>query len=90
MRNGFVVVDKDNKIAGMLRSLHLIKWIVPDYMEDDKHLAGFEASDVAIAFHHVRLQKPLERCETDNNFIFHWAFYTSDSSGKRPRDQITG
>lgn len=45
-RNGLVVVDKQNKVVGMISSLLLIKWIVPDYLEDDKHLAAFEASDV--------------------------------------------
>lgn len=57
-RNGLVVVDKDNKVVGMLSSLHLIKWIVPDYLEDDKHLAAFEASDVfAKRVHEVKKDK---------------------------------
>lgn len=45
-RNGLVVMDNNNKVAGMLSSLHLIKFIVPDYLEEDKHLAAFEATDV--------------------------------------------
>ena len=45
-RNGLVVIDKRNKVVGMLTSLHLIQWIVPDYLEEDKHLAAFEAGDV--------------------------------------------
>jgi len=45
-RNGLVVVDSKKKVIGMLSSLSLIKWIVPDYLEEDKNLAAFEASDV--------------------------------------------
>ncbi len=57
-RNGLVVVDKEKKVVGMLTSLHLIKWIVPDYLEDDKHLAAFEASDVfAKRVHEVKNDK---------------------------------
>jgi len=57
-RNGLVVIDKDNKVCGMLSSLHLIKWIVPDYLEDDKHLAAFEANDVlAKRVHEVKKDK---------------------------------
>ena len=47
-RNGLVVLDRKNKVVGMLSSLHLIKHIVPDYLEDDKHLAAFEAGDIFI------------------------------------------
>lgn len=57
-RNGLVVVDKHNKVVGMISSLHLIKWIVPDYLEDDKHLAAFEAGDVfAKRVHEVKHDK---------------------------------
>jgi len=45
-RNGLVVLDDEEKVTGMLSSLHLIKYIVPDYLEEDKHLAAFEATDV--------------------------------------------
>lgn len=41
--NGLVVVDQSNKIRGILSSWDLIQYIVPDYLEEDKHLAPFEA-----------------------------------------------
>lgn len=47
-RNGLVVIDRNNKVVGMLSSLSLIKHIVPDYLEEDKHLAAFEAGDIFI------------------------------------------
>lgn len=47
-RNGLVVVDRKNKVVGMLSTLHFIKHIVPDYLEDDKHLAAFEAGDIFV------------------------------------------
>lgn len=44
--NGIVVVDKKRKVVGILSSWDIIKYIVPDYLEEDKHLASFEAPDV--------------------------------------------
>lgn len=44
--NGAVVVDESNRVAGIISSSDLIQYIVPDYLEEDKHLASFEASDV--------------------------------------------
>lgn len=45
-RNGLVVLNKDHKVVGMLSSLGLIRQVVPDYLEEDKHLAAFESEDV--------------------------------------------
>lgn len=44
--NGVVVVDKKRKVAGILSSWDLIEYVVPDYLEADKHLATFESADV--------------------------------------------
>ena len=44
--NGLAVVDSSGKICGILSILDLIEYIVPDYLEYDKHLASFEAPDV--------------------------------------------
>ncbi|OGH82238.1 MAG: hypothetical protein A3F93_01620 [Candidatus Magasanikbacteria bacterium RIFCSPLOWO2_12_FULL_34_7] len=44
--NGMVVVNKDFKIEGILSSWDLIQYLVPDYLEEDKHLASFESADV--------------------------------------------
>lgn len=44
--NGIVVVHDDNRVAGMLSSWDLIEHAVPDYLEEDKHLAAFESGDI--------------------------------------------
>ncbi|MFA6023781.1 MAG: CBS domain-containing protein [Candidatus Gracilibacteria bacterium] len=44
--NGLVVVDKKNKVVGILSSWDIIAYLVPDYLEADKHLASFESGDV--------------------------------------------
>ncbi|PJA45248.1 hypothetical protein CO174_04045 [Candidatus Uhrbacteria bacterium CG_4_9_14_3_um_filter_50_9] len=42
--NGLVVVDADNRVAGILSSWDMIQHLVPDYLEEDQHLAAFEAA----------------------------------------------
>lgn len=44
--NSLVVVDEQSRVVGMLSSIDVIHFVVPDYLEDDKHLAAFEARDV--------------------------------------------
>lgn len=44
--NGLVVVDDDRRVTGILSSWDVIQHIVPNYLEEDKHLASFEAGDV--------------------------------------------
>lgn len=44
--NGLVVVDKNQKVVGILSSWDIIAYLVPDYLEEDKHLASFESGDV--------------------------------------------
>lgn len=44
--NGLVVVDDAGKVEGILSSWDIIEHIVPDYLEDDKHLATFESGAV--------------------------------------------
>lgn len=44
--NGLVVIDGDNKVQGILSSWDIIAYMVPDYLEEDKHLATFESADV--------------------------------------------
>lgn len=43
--NGLVVVSDHNQVAGILSSMDIIAHITPDYLEEDKHLASFEAGD---------------------------------------------
>ncbi|PJC38890.1 hypothetical protein CO044_02550, partial [Candidatus Peregrinibacteria bacterium CG_4_9_14_0_2_um_filter_38_9] len=42
---GIVIIDNENKVAGILSSWDLIQYLVPDYLEEDKHLASFETGD---------------------------------------------
>lgn len=44
--NGVVVVDVTRKVVGILSSWDIIEHIVPDYLEEDKHLATFESGAV--------------------------------------------
>lgn len=44
--NGLVIVDQHNKVIGILSSWDIIAYLVPDYLEEDKHLAAFESGDV--------------------------------------------
>ena len=46
--NGLVVINESNKVAGILSSWDIIQHIVPDYLEEDMHLASFESGDVLI------------------------------------------
>src|SRR3989339_1396810 len=43
--NGLVVTGAAGQVAGILSSWDIIKYIVPDYLEDDGHLAAFESPD---------------------------------------------
>lgn len=40
--NGLVVVDAENKPVGILSTWDIIRYLVPEYLEKDKHLASFE------------------------------------------------
>jgi len=44
--NGVVVIDDAQKVIGILSSWDIIKYLVPDYLEDDGHLAAFESADM--------------------------------------------
>lgn len=44
--NGAVVVDDDHHVIAMLSSSDIIKYVVPEYLSQDKHIAMFEAPDV--------------------------------------------
>ncbi|PIR76145.1 MAG: hypothetical protein COU32_03530 [Candidatus Magasanikbacteria bacterium CG10_big_fil_rev_8_21_14_0_10_42_10] len=43
--NGIVIVDGEGHVGGILSSWDIIKHIVPDYLEEDGHLASFESAD---------------------------------------------
>ena len=44
--NGLVVTNGKNEIIGILSSWDIIQHIIPDYLEEDKHLASFESPDI--------------------------------------------
>ncbi len=44
--NSLVIVDASKKVMGMLSSIDVIAYVVPDYLEEDRHLAAFESGDV--------------------------------------------
>lgn len=44
--NGLVVVDEKKSVVGILSTWDIIQYIVPDYLEEDKHLAAFESDDL--------------------------------------------
>jgi CBS domain-containing protein len=44
--NGLVVTDEQNIIKGILSVWDIIHYIVPDYLEEDTHLASFESEDL--------------------------------------------
>jgi CBS domain-containing protein len=43
--NALVVVDAERHLVGILTSWGIIEHLVPDYLEDDRHLASFESAD---------------------------------------------
>lgn len=44
--NSLVIVDEGQRVVGMLSTIDIIAKLVPDYLEEDRHLASFEAVDV--------------------------------------------
>lgn len=44
--NALVIVNAQIEVIGIVTSWGIIEHIVPEYLEDDKHLAMFESSDV--------------------------------------------
>jgi len=62
--NGLVIVDKDLKIEGILSSWDLIQFLVPDYLEEDKHLASFEPADVFLQRTMEIKDEPIEKFMT--------------------------
>lgn len=57
--NGVVVVDEDYKVAGILSGWDIIEHIVPDYLEEDKHLAAFEPGAVFVERVHEVADSPI-------------------------------
>lgn len=64
--NGLVVVDDENYVKGILSSMDLIQFVVPDYLEDDKHLASFEAAEEFAKLIKKVANKPIVEFMTKN------------------------
>lgn len=62
--NGLVVVDQERRVVGMLSSWDVIQYIVPDYLEEDKHLASFESGDVFAQRIEQLAEEPIENFMT--------------------------
>ena len=59
--NGIVVVDEKNHVVGILSSWDLIQYVVPDYLEEDRHLAAFESADVFAKRARVVKDEPISK-----------------------------
>ena len=49
--NGLIVVgsgDKSADVLGVISSLDILERLVPDYLEEDKHLASFEPREIFV------------------------------------------
>lgn len=46
--NGVVVVDDEEHVVGILSSWDIIQHVVPDYLEEDKHLVSFAAGGMFV------------------------------------------
>lgn len=62
--NGLVVVDSNHHVVGMLSSWDIIQYIVPDYLEKDKHLASFESGDFFAQRIEQLANDPIEKFST--------------------------
>ncbi len=64
--NGVVVVDDSKKVVGILSSWDIIEHIVPDYLEEDKHLASFEAGEMFVKRSQQLRNDPITKFMTKN------------------------
>lgn len=62
--NGLVVIDEKKKVKGILSSWDMIQYTVPDYLEQDKHLASFESGDVFAQRIHELAHHPISKFMT--------------------------
>lgn len=59
--NGLVVVDSNDHVIGILSSWDIISHIIPDYLEEDKHLATFESGETFENRVHAVAKDPIEK-----------------------------
>ncbi len=64
--NGLVVTDDAQTLVGILSSWDIIEYIVPDYLEEDKHLAAFEDGAVFVKRIRELENEPVSKFMTDS------------------------
>lgn len=64
--NGLVITNGNREVVGILSSWDIIKQVVPDYLEDEEHLASFEAESVFVKRTQEVADDPVERFMTKN------------------------
>ncbi len=64
--NGVVVVDNEEHVVGILSSWDIIKHVVPDYLEEDKHLASFAAGGMFVNQVHSLANDTIDKFMTKN------------------------
>ena len=64
--NGLVVTDKQGKVCGILSSWDIIKYVVPDYLEEDRVLAKFESGEEFVDRTHKLADEPISKFMTSN------------------------
>lgn len=63
--NGLVVINKKKKVVGILSGWDTIQYIVPNYLEEDLHLAPFESADLFADRIHDLSDHPITSFMTD-------------------------
>lgn len=64
--NSLVVVDAAGRVVGMLSTIDVVKYVVPDYLEEDRHLAAFEAGDVFVQRVKEIADQPVKKSMSSN------------------------
>ena len=62
--NGLVVINRDTKVAGILSGLDIIHRLVPQYLEQEKQLAAFEAGETFVLHVHETADEPIAKFMT--------------------------
>lgn len=68
--DGLVVVDDRNgkqKVVGVISTADILRYLVPDYLEEDKHLASFEPGEIFIKRAQEIKNDEVSRCMTSRH-----------------------
>lgn len=67
--DGLVIVEEKNnqqKVVGVVSIFDILSYLVPDYLEEDKHLASFEPSEVFTIRAKAIMNDAVSKCMTSN------------------------